>query len=101
MHTPNIMVYASHYSETPVAVDVILWQTFIDLSIALAEFKSVVIGQHTITYNSTVARIYKIELWEQLLQNNRDLQRVLKNRSRFKLKGIKYYNLLYKRKNVK
>lgn len=50
MHTPNIMIYASHYSETPVAIDIILWQTFIDISIALAEFKSVVIGQHTITY---------------------------------------------------
>lgn len=50
MHTPKIIIYASRYSNTPVAIDVILWQTFIDLSIALAKFKSVVIGQHTITY---------------------------------------------------
>lgn len=94
MHTPNIMIYASRYSDNPVAIDVILWQTFIDLSITLAKFKSVVIGQHTITYYSTVARIYKRELWEQILQNNRDLERVFKNRSRLKLKGNKYYNLL-------
>lgn len=50
MHTPNIMIYASRYSDTPVAIYVILLQTFIDLSIAQAKFKRVVIGQHTITY---------------------------------------------------
>lgn len=49
MHTPNFMIYVSRYSDTPVTIHVILWQTFIDLSIALAKFKSGVIGQHTIT----------------------------------------------------